>query len=121
MVPVLPSGKKRRRSTRLYLPPRHDNGDEHITVGFAPPQGAINVAATPIGIPQYFLKLHNRGPTIMIIHNQDRQSVVILSAAKDLPSERSFAALRMTGPILIVKIIIGIPAPRQGAYAPMKM
>ena len=31
-----------------------------MNVGFAPPQGAINVAATPIGMPQYFLKLHNR-------------------------------------------------------------
>jgi len=33
----------------------------------------------------------------MNFHDQGRQYVVILSAAKDLPSERSFAALRMTG------------------------
>ena len=36
----------------------HDNGDEEIHVGFALPPGAINVAATPIAIPHYFLKLH---------------------------------------------------------------
>jgi len=31
------------------------NGDEQITVGFAPPPGAINVAATPIRMSHYFL------------------------------------------------------------------
>ncbi len=33
-----------------------DNGDEQINVGFAPPPGAINVAATPIRMSHYFLK-----------------------------------------------------------------
>src|SRR6266849_9826217 len=33
-------------------------GDEQIIVGFAPPPGAINVAATPICMPDYFVKVH---------------------------------------------------------------
>jgi len=42
---------------------------------------------------------------IMKFHDQDRQCGVILSAAKDLGTRRirSFAALRMTGPVLMVK------------------
>src|SRR5438067_6529505 len=41
----------------------------------------------------------------MSFNDQDRQCVVTLSAAKGLWrwAERSFAALRMTGPVLIVK------------------
>src|SRR6266700_5364838 len=45
-----------------------------------------------------------RGP-IMNFHDQDRQENVILSAAKDLirRATRSFAALRMTGPVVMVR------------------
>src|SRR5260370_30497379 len=46
-----------------------------------------------------------RGP-IMNFHDQDRQAVVTLSAAKGLSlwAQRCFAALSMTGPVLLVKI-----------------
>ncbi len=42
----------------------------------------------------------------MNFHDQDRQGVVTLSAAKGLSLwvQRCFAALSMTGPVLIVKI-----------------
>ncbi len=42
----------------------------------------------------------------MNFHDQDRQGVVTLSAAKGLSlwAQRCFAALSMTGPVLVVKI-----------------
>ncbi len=43
---------------------------------------------------------------IMNFNNQDRECVVTLSAAKGLSrwAERCFAALSMTGPVLVVKV-----------------
>ena len=46
----------------------------------------------------------------MNFHDRDRQGVVTLSAAKGLSlwAQRCFAALSMTGPVLIVKIHHGL-------------
>ncbi len=56
-------------SIRCASPRGRDKGDEHITLGFAPPPGAINVAATPTHMPHYFLKLLHRAA--MPIHMPD--------------------------------------------------
>ncbi len=48
-------------SIRCASPRGRDKGDEHITLGFAPPPGAINVAAMPIHMPDYFVKMHKAG------------------------------------------------------------